>query len=177
MGRIYCQDADDVYIDYDNMFLQDNFTGEWVSIGGIPLAIEPVSINGDVNVYTAPILLNGEQTNLRFEYDFNAEKWNVIGTWAGIDPETGAAARDTVTLKNGDVITPLYLAIYDDGMEYVTGDDYVVNGDITISYAPLLDGDFSYSMVIYDVYGGYTFTDEAGFMLDENGDVYFYTYY
>lgn len=176
-ASVYLGEDDDVIIDYDKMMLQDNFDGSWLSLGDIPLMIEPVSVVGDVHVYTCPILLNGEETNLRFEYDFNAEQWNVIGTWSGIDPETGAAGRDTVSLKYGDVITPLYIAIYDDGYtEYIDAGDYVVRGNVELGYYPLWDGDFSYSMIIYDVYGCYTFTEEVGFTLDEYGDVYFYTY-
>ena len=171
---VYLGEDDDVIMDYDSMILQDNFDGSWVSLDGIPLAIETVSVTDDTSVYTCPILLNGEQTNLRIEYDWNAEQWNVIGAWAGIDPQTGAAARETVLLHDGDVITPLYLAIAGDYTDYIDAGDYTVNGDIEIEYAPLYDGDFSYSMTLYDVYGNIYFTDTVMFTIDENGDVYFY---
>ena len=171
---VYLGEDDDVITDYDSMILQDNFDGSWLSLGGIPLAIETVSVTDDTSVYTCPILLNGEQTNLRIEYDWNAEQWNVIGAWAGIDPQTGAAAKETVLLHDGDVITPLYLAISDDNTDYIDAGDYTVNGDIEIEYAPLSDGDFSYSMTLYDVYGNNYYTDTVMFTIDENGDVYFY---
>lgn len=171
---VYLGEDDDVIMDYDSMILQDNFDGSWVSLDGIPLAIETVSVTDDTSVYTCPILLNGEQTNLRIEYDWNAEQWNVIGAWAGIDPQTGAAARETVLLHDGDVITPLYLAIAGDYTDYIDAGDYTVNGDIEIEYAPLYDGDFSYSMTLYDVYGNIYFTDTVMFTIDEYGDVYFY---
>lgn len=171
---VYLGEDDDVITDYDYMLLQDNFDGSWVSLGDMPLAIETVCVTEDISVYTCPILLNGEQTNLRIEYDWNTQRWNVIGTWAGIDPQTGAAARKTVTLKDGDVITPLYLAIFDDFSEYIDLGEYTVNGDITIEYKPLFEGDFSYSMTLYDVYGNCYFTDMVTFTYDENGDIYFY---
>ena len=171
---VYLGEDDDVIMDYDSMILQDNFDGSWISLDGIPLAIETVSVTDDTSVYTCPILLNGEQTNLRIEYDWNAEQWNVIGAWAGIDPQTGAAARETVLLHDGDVITPLYLAIAGDYTDYIDAGDYTVNGDIEIEYVPLYDGDFSYSMTLYDVYGNYYFTDMVMFTIDEHGDVYFY---
>ena len=171
---VYLGEDDDVIMDYDSMILQDNFDGSWISLDGIPLAIETVSVTEDTSVYTCPIMLNGEQTNLRIEYDWNAEQWNVIGAWAGIDPQTGAAARETVLLHDGDVITPLYLAIAGDDTDYIDAGDYTVNGDIEIEYAPLDDGDFSYSMALYDVYGNYYFTDTVMFTIDEYGEVYFY---
>ena len=171
---VYLGEDDDVLMDYDNMILQDNFDGSWVSIDGIPLAIETVCVTEDTSVYTCPVLLNGEQTNLRIEYDWNAGQWNVLGAWAGIDPQTGAAARETVLLHDGDVITLLYLAIMGDSYEYIDAGDYTINGDIVIEYSPLYDGDFSYSMTLYDVYGNYYYTDTVMFTIDELGDVYFY---
>ncbi|MBP0983577.1 MAG: Clostripain family protein [Oscillospiraceae bacterium] len=171
---VFLGEDDDVITDYDSMMLQDNFDGSWVSLGGMPLAIETVCVTDDVSVYTCPILLNGEQTNLRIEYDWNSKQWSVIGAWAGIDPQTGAAARETVRLKDGDVITPLYLAISDDFSEYIDAGEYTVSGDIVIEYLTLLEGDFSYSMTLYDVYGNCYFTNMVTFTCDENGDVYFY---
>ena len=72
------------------------------------------------------------------------------------------------------MITPLYLAIAGDDTDYIDAGDYTVNGDIEIEYAPLYDGDFSYSMTLYDVYGNYYFTDMVMFTIDEYGEVYFY---
>lgn len=172
--NVYLGEDDDVLIDYEQMLLGDNFDGTWPFLDEIPLAIETVSVTDEVSVYTCPILLNGSQTNLRIEYDWNARQWNVIGAWAGIDPETGAAARETIDLKDGDVIEPLCLAIYDDHSEYMSLGEYTVNGVIPIAYSPLSDGTFLYSMTLYDVYGNYYFTDSVEFTIDENGEVYFY---
>ena len=72
------------------------------------------------------------------------------------------------------MITPLYLAIADDDTDYIDAGDYTVNGDIEIEYVPLDDGDFSYSMTLYDVYGNSYFTDTVMFTIDEYGEVYFY---
>ena len=174
-SMVYLGEDDEVIIDYDNMILQDSFDGSWVSIGDIPLAIEAVMVTDELSVYTAPILLNGTQTNLRIEYDWNTEEWNVIGAWAGIDAETGAAARETVSLKNGDVITPLYMQINEDGdvTGYTNIGTYTVNGKINIDYKPLFEGDYSYSMTLYDVYGNCYYTQNVTFSFDENGDLYF----
>ncbi|MDE6031914.1 MAG: Clostripain family protein, partial [Oscillospiraceae bacterium] len=169
---VYLGEDDDIRTDYDEMTLRDNFDGTWTSLGGIPLAIEAVGVTDDTTVYTCPILLNGEQTNLRLEFDWNVSEYTVIGTWQGIDPETGAAARETVSLTDGDRIEPLWLAIYDDGAEYISGGEYIVNGEPTVEYAPLDDGDFSYSMVLYDVYGNCYYTPSVGFAVE--GDVVYF---
>ncbi len=173
-ASLYLGEDDDVIISDDYLTLQDNFDGSWLSLGEIPLMVEVASVDENYTVYTAPVLLNGEVTNLRFMYDWNNEEFSVLDTWAGIDPETGAAARETVPLKNGDVIEPLWLALYTDGTdEYISGGEYTVNGTPEIGYEMLGDGEFSYSMTLYDIYGNYYFTPEVGFSV-EDGEVYFY---
>ena len=92
-----------------------------------------------------------------------------------IDPETGAAAKETIKLRDGDVIAPLYLAIYDEDYEYIEAGEFVLDGEPEIEYLTLFDGDFSYSMTLYDIFGNYTYTPAVTFKIDENGDVYFYS--
>ena len=171
---VYLGEDDEVNTDYDAMTLRDSFDGSWPSIAGQPLAIVAVSVDSDRSVYTAPISLNGEQTNLRIEYDWNAKKWNVLGTWAGIDPDTGAASRETVLLKDGDVIAPAYYVFSDEFNDYIYGDDIVVSGDIEIEYESLPASDYSYSMTIYDVYGSYYYTDSVTFTCEDDGTLSFY---
>lgn len=169
---VYLGEDDDIIMDSDITTLKDNFDGTWTSLGGIPLAIETVGVTDDTTVYTCPILLNGERTNLRIVYDWNASEYEIIGTWAGIDSETGAAARETVPLVDGDKVEPLWLAVSDDSSGYISGGEYTVNGKPTVEYAPLSDGDFSYSMALYDVYGNCYYTPAVGFTV-EGDTVYF----
>lgn len=137
--------------------------------------IEVVSVNDDVSVYTCPILLNGTATNLRIEYNWNTSEWSIAGVWGNIDSETGMASRDTVELKTGDVIAPVYYFLLSDG----SCEEYT---DITIKYtqgmkpvySELGAADYSYSMTIYDVYGNRYYTDYVTFTVDDDGSIYFY---
>ena len=172
-ASVYLGEDDNVIIDGENMLIQDNFDGSWPALEGYPLAIEAVSLTDDMTVYTCPIRLNGEDTNLRIEYHYSDNSWKVLGAWDGIDPETGAAAKETIRLKDGDVIAPLYLAIYDEDYEYIEAGEFVLDGEPEIEYLTLFDGDFSYSMTLYDIFGNYTYTPAVTFEIDENGDVYF----
>lgn len=171
---VYLGEDDEVYTDYDNMMLMDIFEGDWPSIDGQTLAIVAVSVTSDRSVYTAPILLNGQQTNLRIEYDHNQGEWCVMGAWDGIDPETGAASRETVQLKDGDVIAPAYFVFSDEFSDYVYGEEITVNGELEIDYDSLPASDYSYSMTIYDVYGNYYYTDAVTFVCEEDGTMSFY---
>lgn len=171
---IYLGEDDEVDTDLDEMTLRDTFDGSWPSINGSALAIETVSVGDDRSIYTCPILLNGEPTNLRIEYDFSANKWEVIGAWSGIDPNTGMASRDVIKLANGDVITPVYYVLSDNDDDYYYGEEYTVEGEITIEYEALPAADYYYSMSLYDVYGNVYYTDFVTFTYDENGELYFY---
>lgn len=115
---VYLGEDDNVDCDFDNMVIYDNFSGEWASLDGIPLAIELVCRNDTTSIYTCPILLNGE--------------------------------------------------------DYIENDEqYTVNGEIEIEFEPLGNGFFSYSMILYDVFGNYYFTNTAAVSVDENGCVRF----
>lgn len=173
-ATIYLGEDDEVLTDYDSMALYDDFDGTWPAIGGQPLAINVVSKGSSIGVYTAPVQLNGEQTNLRMEFDFNAGRWNVIGAWSGINSETGAASRETVKLRDGDVIRPAYYVFSDEMNDFTYGDEYTVNGEVEITYDALPASDYSYSMTLYDVYGNYYYTPSVTFTVEDDGNLSFY---
>lgn len=173
-SSIYLGSDDEVLYDLDNGIITDNFDGSWISLpDGQLLPIEVVSQTEDYSVYTCSVLLNGEVTNLRIEYDWNAERWNVLGAWAGID-ENGMAARDVIELKDGDIIQPVYYYIQGESEDYFAGNEYVVNGVVELSYDYLPAADYVYSITLYDIYGNWYFTPSVTFTIDENGELWFY---
>lgn len=172
---IYIGEDDEVGVDYDSMTLTDEFYGNWPSMGNWPVPITTVSVTDERSIYTVPIKLNGVETNLRIDYDWNSYSWNVIGTWEGVDQTTGAASRDNVTLKDGDVIEFVYTAYYlddsyGDSFDFYS-DPITYNNGIDISYEILEAGEYDYSMTLYDVYGNYYFTDSVTFTCDGEGGI------
>lgn len=173
-GTIYFGSDDDVIYDLDNNLIADNFDGTWICLDdGQPLAIEFVEMTENYSYYTCEVLLNGEFTNLRIEYSWNDHDWRVAGAWKGVDSLTGMAHRDFVQLKTGDVITPVYY--YSDDYEdyYFEGDQYVVKGDVYLSYEYLPDGDYAYCMTLYDIFGNWYFTPFAFFSVEDEGLFYY----
>lgn len=172
-STIYLGSDDDVIYD-DSGLITDNFDGTWVSLDdGQLLPIEIVDQTEDYSVYTCSVVHNGELTNLRIEYDWNKESWNVLGTWAGID-ENGMAGRDVVALADGDIIQPVYTYTSGDTEEYYCGGEYTVNGGIELSYQSLPAADYIYSIALYDIYGNWYFTPSVTFTVDEEGELWFY---
>lgn len=167
-----------VNVDWDNGTVEDMFDGLWYMLGdGQVLAAYIVEEGEDYDIYTAPILLNGEQTNLRIKKQYHDDGYDnfILGTWDGID-ENGQADKTVRKLRQGDVITPVYYT-YDENGEYVddmTGDEYVYDGDTKVYDNFLPSADYLYSFCIEDIFGNSSYTDFVTFNVDDSGAVSFY---
>jgi hypothetical protein len=170
-------DTYDVECDWENGSFADMFDGYWLSLpDGQNLSMTIVDKNDEFVIFSSPILLNGEETNLRIRLTLADGSVEIEGAWDGIT-EAGAASREIKKLKDGDKIVPMYISYtLDDDMTESTyvGDEFVVNGEIELVYGLLFEGDFMYTFIIEDVYRDYLMTDFTAFNVDENGDVWFY---
>ncbi|MCR5250704.1 MAG: hypothetical protein K6E50_08880 [Lachnospiraceae bacterium] len=168
----------DVYGDWETGHFEDGFDGYWLSLpDGQNLYTTIVSIDDDYVTYTAPIRLNGKDTNLRMTQSLADNSVIVEGTWDGID-ESGASARQVRPLEIGDEIVPLYTAMSleedDDEEQEWEGYEYVVDSDFEINYAFLDPSDYYYAFCIDDIYYDYYISDFVRFNVDDNGDVSYY---
>ncbi len=165
----------DVQADWSTGEFMDMFDGLWLSLAdGQNLALYVVEVLDDSIIYTSPIYLNGQETNLRMRQYFSDGRVEIEGAWEGID-ENGAAARDVVTLKSGDVIVPVYTAYSlstDDEYEY-TGSEYVVTDGDQIYYDLMEPGLYGYFFCINDIFGDYLLTDSVLYDIDEDGTITF----
>ncbi len=166
----------DVEVDWDYGYVCDYFDGCWLSLpDGQNLALYIVDVTDDCILYSSPIELNGEETNLRLRQSWDGEV-TVEGAWDGID-ENGAAARNTIKLQKGDVIVPLYDSYTVDDFEPGSyyGAAYTLRSDeLEISYDYMESGDYLYCFCIDDIYGDYYMTDFVTFCVEEDGSVSFY---
>lgn len=171
---------DNITANWDTGQFQDNFSGYWFTLpDGQPLATYIVEQGENYNIYTSPVMVNGAETNLRIRLDFLPEGGytiRIIGTWDGIDAETGQSAKEITRLKAGDLITPEYYSYNlqtDEEGTYV-GVAYTFNDDPAIYEELLSAGDYYYSFQIDDIFGQSLYTDFEVFALESNGDIYFY---
>jgi len=169
----------DVNIDWDSGYVSDNFDGYWLSLpDGQNLATYIVDVTDDYIIYTSPILLNGEDTHLRMRQYLDDGRVKVEGVWDGID-EYGASGRNIIKLRKGDIITPVYYCIDENGddLDEYEGEPYTIKaekGKPKIEYDYLYAGDYSYAFCITDIYGDDYVTDLASFHISKNGDISFY---
>jgi hypothetical protein len=179
----YLGSDNDLTVDWKTGYVEDNFRGVWPSIDGQYVMFDLVQSTDDYIIYSIPIKLNGEETNLRviWEWDDPADEENydgrfvVWGAWDGIDSKTGMASRDIKKIRDGDVIIPLLYAYVDDDsdeMVQVDGDPVTVQGELKLVEEALVPGDYWYNFTIEDLMGKFTYTDFAIITIDESGEMY-----
>ena len=163
----------DLEADWDEGYFADAFDGYWLSLpDGQNLATYIVDVTDDYVIYSSPILLNDEETNLRIRQTFDG-KVTVEGAWEGIS-ENGASARNIVKIGTGDTVVPLYYSYdWDDEESVFYGEEYDVSSKLTVEYALLSEGEYFYSFCIDDIYGDYYETDPVVFYVDGSGEVSF----
>lgn len=163
----------DLVADWDNGIFYDNFRGVWGAIDGHLVYMELSYEGEDYNLYSVPILLNGEEYNLQVAYDFTAEEWTIIGASQGLDA-SGMASKEVRLLEEGDVITTIWqLASYsgDDDFEMYTAEELTVTADTSFGEAPLYDGSYTMVFEMWDAAGNYAYSDAVTFDCAD-GEIY-----
>ncbi|PWM45702.1 MAG: hypothetical protein DBX47_03945 [Clostridiales bacterium] len=144
---------DDINADWEKGVFKDNFRNMWPTINGSYCAPEIIAQEEGYNIYSIPVLLNGEKTNLRAVYDFNTEIYTVIGAYDGVSAYTGMSSRNIREIKPGDKITFLFNILSDNNSELFQGDTITVNEELAMVESTLLDGDYMYQYNIITVFG------------------------
>ena len=163
----------DMNADWDNGVFSDNFRGVWGSIDGNLVYMELSFEGDDYNLYSVPVLLNGEEYNLQVVYDFTGEQWGIIGARQGID-DNGMADKELRLLQEGDEITTIWYmatATGDDDFEPYEANTFTVTADTAFAETQLFDGSYSMVFEMRDAMGNYAYSDAVTFDY-EDGEIY-----
>lgn len=163
----------DMTADWENGVFYDNFRGVWGAIDGYLVYMELSFEGEDYNLYSVPILLNGEEYNLQVVYDFTEEVWHILGASQGLD-DSGMASKELRLLEEGDVITTIWkMASYsgEDDFEMFAADELTVTADTAFGEAPLFDGSYSMVFEMWDANGNYAYSDAVTFDC-ANGEIF-----
>ena len=155
----------DITADWENGVFYDNFRGVWGAIDGSLVYMELSFEGDDYNLYSVPILLNGEEYNLQVAYDFSDETWSILGAVPGLD-ESGMAAKELRLLAEGDIITVIWqLGSFsgDDDFEMYAAEELTVTADTSFGEAPLPDGRYAMVFELRDAVGSYAYSDAVIF--------------
>lgn len=155
----------DMIADWESGIFYDNFRGVWGAIDECLVYMELSFEGEDYNLYSVPILLNGEQYNLQVAYDFTLEKWSILGASQGLD-DSGMASKELRLLEEGDVITTIWkIASFsgDDDFEMYAVEELTVSADTTFGETALFDGSYCMVFEMWDIAGNYACSDAVTF--------------
>lgn len=163
----------DLFADWENGIFKDNFRGVWGAIDGNLVYME-ISYEGDgYNLYSVPILLNGEDYNLSVVYDIEKAKYEIQGARKSID-ENGMADKNLRYLVEGDVITTIHyvraISSKDDELTPAEVDKITVGSDISFEEMELGDGTFMQMFELQDMQGYTAYSDVIMFEI-ANGEI------
>ena len=165
----------DVLADWETGMVVDHFDGYWFSLpDGQILSIYLIEETEEYGLFTTPVTINGNDTNLRFTWNYDTNEIRILEIWDGID-ENGIAARPGDTLKPGDRIIPRFDSMVPGAMQEYDyyGEEYIWGIGDNIGFDLLPDGDYLYSFVIDDIFGGSYETDTVAFTIDMGYISYF----
>ena len=144
---LYLGSDSNVIADWETGVFKDNFQATWGMLDGHVVYVEITSEEDDYNIYSVPIKLNGMDCNLQITYDFNTEKYKVLG--ARKDTDKGEPAdRNLIKIKAGDKITTKVNAmpISGENNDFTTYEieTFTVGNELTFEDQPLGDGEYGY---------------------------------
>jgi len=163
----------DLIADWETGVFKDNFRGVWGAIDGY-LAYMELSYEGDgYNLYSVPILLNGEEYNLSVVYDYETASYEIQGARKPLD-ESGMADKNLRYLVEGDIITTIHYMMSISGDEEeltpVEVDQITVGTETTFSEIELGDGMFLQMFEMRDMQGYSAYSDAVVFEI-LNGEI------
>jgi len=161
--------------DYEIGLFTDLVDGYWPSIDGYPVHTEVVCQEEGYTLYSVPVLLNGQQCNLRVVYDELWEDYHVLGARKGLTDE-GMADKNLIQLQPGDKLTLLYLErelAGSGGFSYRLGNEITVTEETMFYETPLPPGDYGMMFKVFDARGGSALSEVLHFTADEEY-IYFY---
>ncbi|MCL2003157.1 MAG: clostripain-related cysteine peptidase [Oscillospiraceae bacterium] len=165
----------DLDADWAAGVFMDNFRGVWGSIDGHLVYMELTDESDDFQVYTVPVLLDGEEYSIRVSYTFDTGEYKILGARRGID-ENGMGDRNLRRLVPGDVIEPLHYVLFDmddedEDFSIIAGNGLTVTANTRFAEAELGDGLYIFMFEMVDARNNSYLSDAAMFTV-ESGEIY-----
>ena len=156
--------------DWENGVFRDTFQGYWGAIDDHLVYMEVSYEAENYTAYSVPILLNGEEYNLRVIYDDDDGQYYIMGARRGLT-DSGMADKNLVQLRPGDEITTVHYASTisgDDDFEPVEMETFTVTEDTYFADADMGDGTFLMMFELVDAKNNIAYSQTI--MFDVVGD-------
>lgn len=167
----------DIFNDWNNMKFHSNFRGIWLGLDGKLLSYSEIDSNEDRIIFSAPVIVNGNETNLRFSFTWDESYegggyYSIIGLWNGID-ENGIVDKEITPLKSGDKVTILTRQLNEEDylLSLTKGETITIgeNGG-SISEIPLSQKNYQYVYAVTDIFGNVFYSSTAIFEMQYSYD-------
>ncbi|GHU61441.1 hypothetical protein AGMMS49983_01160 [Clostridia bacterium] len=165
----------DLDADWESGVFMDNFRGVWGSIDGCLVYMELTDEADEYQLYTVPVLLNGEEYSLSVSYTYDDEEYRILGARRGID-ENGMVDKNLRQLLPGDVVEPLHYVMFDmededEEFTVMAVESLTVTGSTRFEEADLGDGLYIIMFEMVDVRNNSYLSETAAFSV-EGGEIY-----
>lgn len=165
---------DDVDINWDTGVIQDNFTGYWPCIDGVPIYLDIVYQGEDYNLYSVPIKYNGKEMVMNVSFDLNSEAYKIVSIENDVSENKSnqRASKVSILPKAGDKITPILYYYDEDADDFVAFevDTITYQNNTKIKAEDLGDGDYALQFETEDMAGNSVYS-EYGYIKYEDGEV------
>lgn len=160
----------DITDDWDNLTFAYNPAGAVaITLDGMVLDATVVSYEAEYTVFSAPVVVNDEDANLRISWVWNAEEpggghYELLGVWNGIDHVTGIADRSSDSFDPGSTVGARSLRTGE------VREEVVVGKQIELSEIPLSPGRYTCYFVALDLMGNEYYSDPCTYEVDADGN-------
>ena len=167
----------DIVNDWENGIFKNHFRGVWGCIDNTLVFMELTDEADDYQLYSIPVLLNGEEYSISVSYTYATKEYEILGARRGID-DNGMADRNLIQLQPGDVVEPLHYVIYDTAdaeFEQKALEKFIVTENTRFTEEDLGDGIFFILFEMIDVLGNEYLSEAAAFIV-KDGDISIFTH-
>ncbi|MDQ0416954.1 hypothetical protein J2Z48_001126 [Croceifilum oryzae] len=127
--RVLGTDQNHVKLDEKTGIIKGQWNQDWPMLSGQMVPMFVTNQTAQQATYVIPVKVNGEKMELVVLHNKQANTYDVLGAWGGVDPKTGVPDRNLRKVKEGDKIIPLYPTIDQktnqrgmvDGKEFTAG--------------------------------------------------------
>lgn len=163
--------GEDRYVNVDGKQVRTEFPAAWVSIDGVPFALEIISTDEENIQYCTMVEYRSNYEELILNYNYETAAMTVIGVR---EPESQAAtlSRGTKPLEEGEKISPVYKITDLDGggILYDTGDTVHFEEANMIANTTLEDGTYIARIKLEDMRSDRYYSEPIRLIV-ENGKV------
>jgi hypothetical protein len=101
--------------DFDNGVFTANFHNDWGALDELAVYMAPFGGDDTHDLYTAPVLVNGERFSLVVMQDRASGEFSMLGAMPPIDDDTGMAGKELYQLQAGDLIEAIMYILLPEG--------------------------------------------------------------